>query len=86
MWGLTLDDFANEATEVWPDNWPAVEFFAAIGPGAWSVGPAGPYGVRPEACREVRLAMGITAAQWRAIYPDFRVLEDAALETMRKTA
>lgn len=70
--------------EVWPDCWDAVSFFAAIGPGAWSLGPGGPVGIRPEAFREVRLALGITAAQWREIYPDVRVLEEAAVETMRK--
>lgn len=47
------------------------------------MGSAGPVGIRPEAFREVRLALGITAAQWRDIYPDVRVLEDAALEAMR---
>jgi len=84
--------------EVWPDCWDAVQFFASVPPAAWSFKPdtsgknakgervtypGGPVGIRPEAFREVRLALGITAAQWRDIYPDVRVLEDAALETMR---
>jgi hypothetical protein len=86
LWGVTPEDFQDEAVEVWPDNWPAVDFFAAIGPGAWSLNSGGPVGIRPEAFREIRLALGITAAQWRDIYPDVRVLEDAAVETMRASS
>lgn len=71
---------------MWPDNWPAVCFFEAVGPGAWSLGPGGPVGIRPEAFREIRLALGITAAQWRDIYPDVCVLEGAAVETMRASS
>jgi hypothetical protein len=42
-------------------------------------------GVRPEAFREIRLALGVTAAQWRDLYPDVRVIEDAALDAMRES-
>lgn len=99
MWGLCAEDFSGEDdVEVWPDCWPAVEFFAAVPPGAWHFKPdttkagvdgkpltlcGGPVGIRPEAYREVRLALGITAAAWRQIYPDVCVLEAAAVETMR---
>jgi hypothetical protein len=83
MWGVSPDDFAEEVVEIWPDCWPAVRFFEAVGPGAWSIGARGPVGIRPEAFREIRLALGINAAQWRDIYPDVRVLEQAALEAMR---
>lgn len=81
--GLTDDDFPVEVTEVWPDCWPAVSFFEEIGPGAWSIGAKGAIGIRPEACREIRLALGVTAAQWREIYPDLRILEDAALDAIK---
>lgn len=81
--GITPEDMADEAVEVWPDCWAAVRFFDAIGPGAWSMGASGPVGIRPEAYREIRLALGITAAQWRELYPDVCTLESAALETMR---
>ena len=98
MWGVSPDDFAEEVTEVWPDCWPAVQFFAAVPPAAWLFKPdtsgknaagqlvtyfGGPVGIRPEAFREIRLALGTTVAQWRDIYPDVRVLEEAAVETMR---
>ncbi len=83
---------------MWPENWPAVAFFAEVPPAAWQfnpdvtrVGPdgkprtllGGPVGVRPEAYREIRLTLGVSTAQWREIYPDVRVLEQAAVETMR---
>ncbi len=75
-----------------------MQFFAAVPPAAWLFRPdtsgqnargervtypGGPVGVRPEAYREVRLSLGMAAAKWREIYPDVRVLEQAALETMR---
>lgn len=83
-WGLTLDDFAAEdLVEVWPENWPAVSFFSEVGPGAWTVGPSGPIGIRPEALREIRLSLGVSLADWRAMYPDVRVMENEALQTMR---
>jgi hypothetical protein len=68
---------------VWPENWPVVHLFAEVPSGAWSVGPAGAFGLRPEALREVRESLGIEPDQWRGMYRDFRVMEDEALKTMR---
>ena len=78
-----MEEASEPPTEVWPDNLPAVNFFIALGAGSWSIGPGGPVGLRPEAFREVRLAQGIRACDWPDIFEDLRVLEDAALETMR---
>jgi len=44
----------------------------------------GPIGIRPEAYREIRLALGIKNSDWREMYSDIRVMESAALEEMRK--
>jgi hypothetical protein len=79
-----VEEASEPPTEVWPDNLPAVNFFIALGGGSWNMGPNGPTGLRPEAFREVRLARRIRAGDWPDIFQDLRVLEDAALETMRK--
>ena len=83
-WGLKAEDFAEDHVYVWPDNWRAVEFFSSIGPGAWNVGMGGPIGIRPESFREVRLAVGIKADEWRDMYADIRAMENAALNRMRR--
>lgn len=46
----------------------------------------GPVGLRPEAMREVRLSLGISAAQWRDVYSDMRVLEAEAVKCLRTRA
>ena len=69
---------------MWPDNWPAVEFFAALGNGCWQTGNAGPVGLRYESFAEVRFALGIADADWRAMFHDVRVMEGAALKAMRE--
>lgn len=83
--GLLPEDFAADDTvDVWPENWPVVQFFEAISAGAWQFGSNGPIGIRPEALREVRLSMGVGAQQWRAMFPDVRVMEAEALDTMNR--
>jgi len=85
-WGLKPEDFADEDNvEVWPENWATVKFFDAIPPGAWNVGPGGPIGVRPEAVREVRLALGIQRSQWQAMYDDLQAMESEAVKTMNES-
>lgn len=71
---------------VWPDNWRVLMVFASIGPGAWNVGPSGAIGIRPETFRELRLLHGISAPDWRAMYPDVMAMEAAALDAMRESA
>lgn len=88
IWGLTPDDFGGEhdVIEVWPENQQAVVFFAAVGAGAWNVGAGGPIGIRPEAYREIRLALGVTAVQWRVMFADIVEMEAEALKTMKEQA
>lgn len=82
--GLTVDEARRPPFDVWPDNLAAVQFFDCVPPGAWNIGPGGPSGIRPEAYREVRLAMGVSASAWRDIYPDICVMEAAALDHMHR--
>lgn len=81
FFGLKPEDYAAENTvEVWPDNVQAVLFFKALGAGSWNMGPNGPTGLRYEAFRETRLALGIRAADWPELFQDIRVMEGAALQ------
>lgn len=75
---------AMPPVDVWPDCWRSVEFFGALGNGCWSIGPAGPVGLKPESFREVRLALRITAREWPDVYADVQVMERAALDVLKK--
>jgi len=84
--GLAEEDYADEnpPVEVWPDNWPAVLFFSALGHGSWNMGPNGPIGLRYEAFREVRLRLRVTAGEWPDIFDALRIMEAAALDEIHK--
>lgn len=70
---------------MWPENWAVVRFFESIPAGAWTFAPNGAaIGIRPEAEREIRLARGISVAQWRAWFDDLRTMEDEAVQTIRE--
>lgn len=86
FFGLTPADYPewNTDVDVWPDNWRAVTFFQTLGAGAWNMGPRGPVGLRPEAFREARLALRITAAEWPQVLADLHVIEDGALAEIHK--
>jgi hypothetical protein len=82
FFGLTPKDYPelNKVVDVWPENWPAVLFFEALGFGNWNMGPAGPVGLRYESFREVKLARGIREDEWPELFESIRILEAAALD------
>jgi hypothetical protein len=82
--GLTLDDYAEEnLVEVWPDNVQAINAFVAMAT-QWRVGPGGPIGLDYSALPHVLRLTKTPRADWPDIFDSLRVLEDAALETMRE--
>lgn len=84
---MRKEDFAaDQVIHVWPENWAAVCFFADVPNGAWSVGPGGVTGLRPEALREVREALGISSDEWRSMYRDVMLMEAEALKAMNDEA
>jgi len=84
MFGLAPEDFASEWTvEVWPDNWPAVTLFCAIGT-QWRCGPSGAYGLDYNVLYRKMDRMNLTAEEYDRLEEEIRVLEGAALEEMRK--
>lgn len=74
---------ATKAVEVWPDNWPAVRVFTAMST-QWRVGPGGPTGLDYSALSEVWRRMKTPPADRDGVFEDLRILEDAALQEMRK--
>lgn len=84
FFGLTEDDYADENIAwVWPCNVAAVNTFVALST-QWLVGPAGPYGLNYAVLYQKLDRMGISPSDAEQIEEDIRVLEDAALEQMRK--
>lgn len=82
--GLTPEDFAGEAVDVWADHWDAVMLFSTLNSGAWAVSQVGVYGLRPEALDVWRRAAGIPDDRWAGMLPDLAVLERGAVAEMRR--
>lgn len=86
FFGLRPEDYPENmiTVEVWPENWPAVVFFEALGFGSWNMGQGGPVGLRYEVFKEVRIALDISDKEWPELFRSIRILESAALEEMHK--
>jgi hypothetical protein len=83
--GLSPDDYAEETTAyIWPCNVPAVNLFIEMGT-QWRVDSGRPYGLDYNIVYRAidDLCLSKDAAQ--QMKEDIRILEDAALEEMRKT-
>lgn len=84
FFGLTEADYADENTAwVWPCNVRAVNVFIALGT-QWLVGPSGPYGLNYAVLYQKLDRMGVSHKDAEQIEEDIRILEDSALEQMRK--
>lgn len=70
--------------EVWPDNLPAVNLLIAMGT-QWRVGMAGATGLDYTPLPVVMRHLRIPPADRDTVFDELRILEDAALETMRST-
>jgi len=82
--GLSADDYVEESTAwVWPCNVQAVNLFVQLGT-QWLVGPGGPYGLNYAVLYQKLDRLGVSREEAERLEEDIRVLEDAALETMRK--
>lgn len=69
--------------EIWPDNIQSVNVFVAMST-QWRSGMAGAtgldYGVLPAVLR----LTAVPRAAWSEVFESLRVMEDAALEVMRR--
>lgn len=79
--GLKLSDFADEAVEVWPENWRAVCLFADLST-QWRTGMGGPVGLDYGALRAVFVLRGVSDEEAPALFDDIRIMEAAALAEM----
>ena len=84
FFGLTPEDYAAEHTaEVWPCNVPAVNLFVSLGT-QWRVSFGGAYGLDYGVLPQVLRMSGVPRKEWPDLFESLRILEDAALEEMRK--
>lgn len=79
--GWTRADF-DETIEVWPENWPAIDMFDALGT-QWRLGGmGGAGGLDYRVVFEYLDRRGYRGTAWDDMFADLRVLECAALNTM----
>lgn len=74
---------ATPVTWIWPDNLPSVNVFIAMST-QWRTGMAGATGLDYGALPAVLRLTAVPRAQWPEVFESIRVLEDAALEVMRR--
>ena len=70
-------------TECWPDNWPALQVFSALGT-QWSVAYGGYVGLRYEALQPVFDACGIKKKARAELFHALRIMENEALSVINE--
>lgn len=78
-----MEEASGPPVEVWPDNIRAVNVFIAMST-QWRTGMNGATGMDYSALPEVMRMTSIPRRDWSEIFESIRVMEDAALEQMRK--
>ena len=80
---LTVEEASGAPVDVWPDNWRAVILFDAVGT-QWRAGPVGILGLDYNVLYRKMDRLHLSEPEYDDLENDIRVLEDAALETMRQ--
>lgn len=80
--GMEPEDFADEAHEVWPENWPAWELFVTVST-QWRTSAGGVTGLDYGPLFTLMDRLQLAGQQWFDMFDDIRTLEGAALETIR---
>ena len=73
---------ALQQAEVWPENWPSFELFSQMST-QWRIGMSGPTGLDYNVLFAVMEQRKLTGEDWDSTFQDVRVMEAAALESMR---
>jgi hypothetical protein len=81
--GLTAEDFANDVFEVWRENWLPLQVLSAMQT-QWRVGPAGLIGLDYNVLPEIWRRCKVRQADRDRVFSDLQVMEDAALDELRK--
>ena len=80
-----MEEASGPPLEIWPDNAATVNAFIAMGTQWRTGGMAGlPSGLDYAALPAVLRLTGIKRAEWPEVFEGLRVMEDVALETIRK--
>jgi hypothetical protein len=83
MFGLTVEEAHGSPVEVWPDNADAVNLFISMAT-QWRPSFGGVIGLDYAALPPLFDLLQIPKRDRPAVFDDLRVMEDAALETIRK--
>lgn len=82
---MTLEEASGPPIEIWPDNLATVNAFIAMSTQWRTGGMSGlPSGLDYAALPPVLRMTGIPRADWPDVFDGIRVMEDAALEVLRK--
>lgn len=71
--------------DVWPDNAQALHVFVAMST-QWRVGPNGATGLDYSPLQSVMRLMAVPRHDWPEVFDAVRIMEDAALSTIRKSS
>lgn len=80
--GFVPEDFENDIIDVWPENWAQVELFRACKT-QWRTSFSGPIGLDYNIVFRLLDEEGLSRDDWKSWLSDIRVMEAAALNTMR---
>ncbi|WKN20807.1 DUF1799 domain-containing protein [Azotobacter vinelandii] len=84
MFGLSLDDIAEDEFEVWPCCWDAVRLFEAMST-QWRVGMGGAIGLDYGVVRDVARMIGLKPKALSGAFADLRIMEAEALAVMAES-
>lgn len=80
--GLTASDYEEE-TEVWPENWPAVQLLLQMST-QWKSGFSGRTGLDYQPLFLLMDRHGLEGDDWWSMFADLQAMEAAALAAMHK--
>ena len=80
--GLTVEDFEDEAVQIWPDTAAALALFSRLGT-QWRIGMGGATGLDYTATLALLARQRLPQDEEDALFDDIRVMESAALAAMR---
>lgn len=82
--GLSIEDYEDDATECWPENYPALTLFRKVMT-QWRVAGMGGYvGLDYAALYPVMDHMGLKGEAWIEMLSDIRAIEDGAKDRLNK--
>lgn len=80
---MTVEEAGGNEVEVWPDNVRAIGVFVRMST-QWRVGMGGASGLDYSVLPAVMRLTGVPVEERADVFESVRILEEAALKTMRK--